>query len=451
MATVIQGKPSAGRQNTSAITGALGDALKSGWESYVQQHDQSALQSAVSGLPKDASPRDILDAVTAARTYSPQAKQAAIINYLGAAKQEEQSRHARSQEQISRSKPSGSSSVQLTPEEREKQKARLVAEGYTENQAERFLDSTPGVKSQIERDFQDRASHGQLPSQQPREAAAMQPVQEAQEQSAQQAPQQAAQELAPAEPEAPVSKRKEWPDLPGPENRSPKEATKWRDNNKAVNTKRFQEIQKDKAAAESSMVSLGQLKQIQERGNLPSGVARLVMLDKDTGELRPAVGLTGKQHKDVDLWSKIVNQYVRGAKQMFGGRVTNYDVQVFLKGLPSLMNSSEGRRAIIEMMKVNEQMNLLKADTWDKGLKAYGDKASYIDIAGAVDEKVQPEMSRLTAKASSLIQATDKLDERDKDPKKYAASTLMVSPSGKMGWVPTKKLGEYLEKGFQQW
>lgn len=58
-------------------------------EGYTENHDREALQKSIETLPVNASPRQILDAITNTRTYSTEAKQTALKNYIGAAELEE--------------------------------------------------------------------------------------------------------------------------------------------------------------------------------------------------------------------------------------------------------------------------------------------------------------------------------------------------------------------------
>ncbi len=54
-------------------------------QSYMGRADELAIQNALTKLKPDASPREILDTITGVNTYSPQAKQQALKNYIGAA------------------------------------------------------------------------------------------------------------------------------------------------------------------------------------------------------------------------------------------------------------------------------------------------------------------------------------------------------------------------------
>lgn len=84
MATVIQEQASKGDLRREAIGNALGGIIEKGAEGYQNRADEMALQKAIGGLGKDASPQDVLQAITGTHTYRPEAKQNAFKNYLGA-------------------------------------------------------------------------------------------------------------------------------------------------------------------------------------------------------------------------------------------------------------------------------------------------------------------------------------------------------------------------------
>src|ERR1700691_5534961 len=51
--------------------------------------------------------------------------------------------------------------------------------------------------------------------------------------------------------------------------------------------------------------------------------------------------------------------FLSNAKDWFGGRVTNYEALNFLKSIPTLMNSQEGRREVIKKLRFMEQAKQL--------------------------------------------------------------------------------------------
>lgn len=77
-------------------TKALGQSLG---ESYMHQADEQAVRQAIEQLGPNPKPRDILTALTGARTHGPEAKQRALSNYLGVEQFEELKRKAQKQEE----------------------------------------------------------------------------------------------------------------------------------------------------------------------------------------------------------------------------------------------------------------------------------------------------------------------------------------------------------------
>lgn len=89
-------------------------------EGYKNRHDTMALQKAVGSLGPNASPRDILNAVTGVQTYNPQAKQQFTQNYLATAEMENKFEEAKAkrkeqQDKVEREKTSGLGLIDLSP------------------------------------------------------------------------------------------------------------------------------------------------------------------------------------------------------------------------------------------------------------------------------------------------------------------------------------------------
>lgn len=86
MVTVVQ------PQNTwSDIGERFGTGVVQG---HQNRSDEMALQKSIGSLPPNASPRQILDAITNTKTYSPEAKQNVLKNYMGQAQFEETKKKA---------------------------------------------------------------------------------------------------------------------------------------------------------------------------------------------------------------------------------------------------------------------------------------------------------------------------------------------------------------------
>lgn len=69
-------------------------------EGYMNRSDEKAIQKAVSDLGPNPGARDLLNAITNTKTYSPAAKQQVLKNYMGIEEFEETKRKAKAQEEI---------------------------------------------------------------------------------------------------------------------------------------------------------------------------------------------------------------------------------------------------------------------------------------------------------------------------------------------------------------
>lgn len=81
----------------------------------------------------------------------------------------------------------------------------------------------------------------------------------------------------------------------------------------------------------------------------------LVGLFTKDGELNPVV--SSQLSEDAQEFVKLVYDNLTGLKDSFGSRVTNLDVQSYLKKLPGLINTPEGRRRVLRDLRIVNQIN----------------------------------------------------------------------------------------------
>lgn len=137
---------------------------------------------------------------------------------------------------------------------------------------------------------------------------------------------------------------------------------------------------------------LQRLQELNEAGNLPKGLGRL-NVNLKSGELILPFGGSADSQEFV----KIVNDFLSGAKNTFGARVTNFEVNRFLRRLPSLLNTEEGRRRVLRQMEIINQIN----NSYNQAILDEFDRAGgvrKIDYDVAVrraKKKIEPEKKRL--------------------------------------------------------
>lgn len=144
-----------------------------------------------------------------------------------------------------------------------------------------------------------------------------------------------------------------------PKGLTDKEKVKWQESRRKENLPHYEESSTKHKIFKNEKVDMGILKDINDRGNLPEDFSK-ILVDPETGDIRDwAKILPGIQNPDVERFVKTLANFSRNAKESYGSRVTNFDLQQFLKRYPGLLNTPEGRRQIIEqMMLVSELSDL---------------------------------------------------------------------------------------------
>lgn len=100
---------------------------------------------------------------------------------------------------------------------------------------------------------------------------------------------------------------------------------------------------------------LGELFSPDLENKFPSSLS-VGLFTKD-GELRPtAAALLSPEAQEA---VKLVSDELSGAKDTFGARVTNFDLQSYMKRLPTLLNSAEGRRRVLRDLRIMNKINQL--------------------------------------------------------------------------------------------
>ena len=96
-------------------------------------------------------------------------------------------------------------------------------------------------------------------------------------------------------------------------------------------------------------------------------------------------------------FNKISNNYLRDAKTYFGGKVSNNEMEQFLKTVPSLSQSPEGRKRVIANLKKLANAKLAYADTVIDIIKENKGVPPF-DIAEQVYERIDKKLDKLAEK-----------------------------------------------------
>ncbi len=173
------------------------------------------------------------------------------------------------------------------------------------------------------------------------------------------------------------------------------------------------------------------LQQLNESGKLPKNLERL-NVDKE-GNLKFPYGATPEAQRFV----KTLNEFSAGAKDTFGSRVTNFDLQQYLLRYPTLLNTEEGRRQLIQQMKIVNQINTAY----------YGALKKAYNEAGGIRKIDADEAERRAEQMSAPV--IDKLRQRFDQIGSFESKPAAAQFKGKK--IRDKETGEVFVSDGQNW
>lgn len=425
---------------------------------YKESSDNEALKNAVSKLGPDASPQDVLKAIIGTRTYNPESKKQLFESYLGTEKFKELQRHNKAIEEKT------SSSYKTPPSEEEHQRnlKNLMDQGFLQEEAETILSPhvTPGVKQAVSSVAKDKIARGERVVKGPGIEEIQDTVTEEIQPSGVDVgvkesvtsvtpPKDAPKEVVETSLIEDKPEKIKWEKIPEPLGQTGSEREKWRQSNQKENSKLLQEVEKKVRSSESNLIRLNRASALNNSGKLPSGLGRLV-INPTTGEPYSLASLGESVNKETQAFVKTINDFTAEAKNFFGGRVTNFEVGTFKSRLPTLMNTEEGRRIIIEQMRLMEELQNVYDTTMSSALKHYDRNASYPKISEQVDEKVAERQKDIIDRINNIDEASNYLDKKERDPR-LKDMKLIQAPDGKFKYMPANKVQEAKSRGYRIW
>jgi hypothetical protein len=96
-------------------------------------------------------------------------------------------------------------------------------------------------------------------------------------------------------------------------------------------------------------------------------------------------------------FNKLSNDFLKDAKDTFGSRLTNYDVQTFLATVPTLSQSDEGKRRVITNLRSFNEAALLRNKAMNQIIKDNGGKRP-ANLDTLIEERIAPQLDALAEK-----------------------------------------------------
>lgn len=134
-----------------------------------------------------------------------------------------------------------------------------------------------------------------------------------------------------------------------------------------------------------------------------------------------------------EAYIKSTQQFIGNARQIFGGRVTNFELEQFLKSVPTLENTPRGREIIQDQMKNIAQGKIVRYNAMEKIL-AENKGVPPFDLNEQIERVAGKKLDKLSKKFTRAI---------DEEEKPYKVTKKVSSQ-------PTQEGTRFREKGSNQ-
>ncbi len=241
-----------------------------------------------------------------------------------------------------------------------------------------------------------------------------------------------------------IPKDFKWPNFnKRPEGYLPKdwidEKAQWRKENAPIFLETKNKLQTNKR----DELGIKSLTNLNESRKLPEGFERLI-INPETGDFYGMAQLAELPSPEAQQWVKEVARFQNRAKDAFGSRVTNFDLQSYMKQFPGLMNSYEGRRRILKMMDINNKLDSL----YDTALKKVYEKYDLNGVSQVEANKLAE--SLIEDETKSLHDEYLELDDINSTMSSKLSGRLVdvVGPDGNEYEIDESEVGD-LPEGFR--
>ena len=188
-------------------------------------------------------------------------------------------------------------------------------------------------------------------------------------------------------------------------------------------------------------------KEFQSATNENMRLERQLQLDKEGNVSTPAlikimdtfgvpIGVLG--NPATEEFRKLEADYVRDVSKVFpGGRITNYEIGAYLKTIPSLMNSPEGRKQIIANRKLMNEAKRVRYDAYKQILGENNGKKPQ-NLGVLLEERTAPKLMDIEDRyINNINEGVDKFQQ----------PIRMFDPQGNPVDIPPNKIEAALKAG----
>lgn len=191
------------------------------------------------------------------------------------------------------------------------------------------------------------------------------------------------------------------------------------------------EIEDNYKAALNQDARDSRMKKLDEKGNL-TGPGKVKFMEF----LGFPIGAFG--NRDTEEYRKLEAETVKDIGKVFpGGKITNFMIEAYIKTIPTLMNSQEGRAAIQRNRGIESEAKKVRYREYEKIIKENGGRKPP-NLSMIVEERVA---EKIAALEDELINGMET------ETNKFQQPVEMIAPDGSLVDIPANMIEKALQNG----
>jgi len=156
---------------------------------------------------------------------------------------------------------------------------------------------------------------------------------------------------------------------------------------------------------------LGRMEELVKKGDLTRPRWYSALKTLSDGIFGLGIDLHSLETADSQEFTKLSNEFVKEAKEMFGARITDADLRVFLKMVPTLSMTKDGKARVIHNMKLYNEGNRIKGNAMNQLIKENAGRSPR-NLDSLIEERAKPELDELAERFKKGLQ-TDILEKKE--------------------------------------
>lgn len=156
----------------------------------------------------------------------------------------------------------------------------------------------------------------------------------------------------------------------------------------------YEEISTEANAARNNLKRLDRMEKLSKEGNLGIPAVNALLRSVSKGIFGFGIDLSSLMTADAQEFEKLSTDFIRDAKKIFGSRITDADLNAFLRTVPTLAQSKEGQVRIIHNMRQANKGAELKNKIMNDIIRENGGKRP-ANLQFLVEERAEPALNEL--------------------------------------------------------